>query len=556
MKSSFPILAAAAVISAIAMLAWPGGVSEHLAPGSAVAAGETCSPARPRASGTTVESITTGDGARSYRLHVPASYTGASPVPVVIASHGAGSNAFEQEVYSGFSTKSDAEGFIVAYPQGLAPGGRTFFNAWQLASIDDVGYINAMLNSIESQLCTDRSRVYATGISNGGMLSVRLACSMSSRIAAIAPVAGSYSPPMALNLNAAETCPDTRAVPVIAFHGTADETVPYPGGVPAGSTLNYRLPQDNATPDEDVLADWALHNGCTGARQETQIDTEVALIQYGSCVAGATVQLYRVDPGGHTWPGSFDVPSLGYTTQQIDATDLIWSFFTGFTVPDADADLVPDTFDNCPVAGNFAQTNSDRNFIDHPLPITQDDKTVANSDLVGDACDADDDNDGISDADEASGATCAGTVTDPLIPDTDADRFLDYAECVMGFDPTSQDSKPTIAQCAAHIGVTTSTDTDGDKFRDYLEFCHYNSSPASVDTDGDKGLDGAIDRCEITSLNGDRLVNIADRGLVAQAVSDPARRHVNIDINKDGVFNVGDVGLVAISFGSQAVCTT
>ncbi len=536
--------------AAIAVVLTTGSLPAGTAPSGAFASGETCTPARPHASGTTVKSVVTIDGSRSYRLHVPPSYTGSSPMPVVISSHGAGSNALEQEVYSAFSTKSDAEGFIVAYPQGLAPGGSTFFNAWQLASVDDVGYITALLNSVESQLCTDRSRVYATGISNGGMLSVRLACSMSSRIAAIAPVAGSYFPPMALNLNAAETCPDTRAVPVIAFHGTADDTVPYPGGQPANFFVNYRLPQDDTTPDEDILADWAAHNGCAGARQETQIDTEVALIEYGSCVDGATVQLYRVDPGGHTWPGSFDVPSLGYTTQQIDATDLIWTFFTGFTVPDADVDLVPDIVDNCPGDANFPQANNDRNFIDHSPPYNAnvDDKTVPMSDLPGDACDTDDDNDGLTDSDEATGASCSAIATNQLLADTDGDRFIDGAECSLGSDPTSPASTPAIAAC----GPTT--DTDGDKLSDRIETCSYGTLVNSTDSDGDKALDGARDGCEAASLNGDRIVNVADMGMLATAISNISFRVVSVDVNKDGVWNPADQGLLASFISPSGQC--
>jgi polyhydroxybutyrate depolymerase len=119
---------------------------------------------------------------------------------------------------------------------------------------------------------------------------------------------------MALDLNPVEGCPDTTPVPVIAFHGTLDVSAPYNGGIGGitGFMVTFRLPIDNNTPDPDVMAAWATHNGCTGARLESQIDTEVWLISYGSCTNGAVVLLYRVDGGGHTWPGAFDVPQLGY----------------------------------------------------------------------------------------------------------------------------------------------------------------------------------------------------------------------------------------------------
>ena len=243
------------------------------------------------------------------------------------------SDAATQEVYSGMSSKADANGFIVVYPQGIATPGINFthFNAFQLAGPepDDVAFASAMLDALTVQLCVDQTRVFSTGFSNGGLMSVRLACSLSARIAAIAPVAGAYYPPLALDLNPGENCPDTTPRPVIAFHGTADTTYPYSGG-PGGNsefTLTFRLPLDDNTPAQDVISDWSAHNGCTSGRQESQVGTEVRLIKYDSCVGDATVELYAVDGGGHTWPGASDVPELGYTTHQISATDLMWTFF-------------------------------------------------------------------------------------------------------------------------------------------------------------------------------------------------------------------------------------
>jgi polyhydroxybutyrate depolymerase len=290
-----------------------------------------CSPALPHAAGTSAETIATGAGARGYRLHVPPSYTGAIAVPLVFDMHGATSNAASQEVYSGFSFKADLEGFIVVYPEGVVTAAipYTHFNAWMFGSPepDDVAFISTLLDALELQLCVDTSRVFSTGISNGAMLSVRLACSLSGRIAAVAPVAGAYFPPDFANLPG-ELCLGATPVPMIAFHGTGDSVVPFNGGLGGVTgTTNFRLPIDNSTVAEDVLADWAWRNSCTSGRQESRLDTEVRLVRYDACSRGATVELYAVDGGGHTWPGSFDVPRLGYTTRQISATDLIWAFF-------------------------------------------------------------------------------------------------------------------------------------------------------------------------------------------------------------------------------------
>jgi polyhydroxybutyrate depolymerase len=537
-------LVATAVVAAL-MVAWPGADGPRFDAASVLAVGEQCTPARPHASGTTVENVSTSGGSRPFRLHVPPSYTGADPVPVVISMHGAGSNAFEQEIYSNFSVKSDAEGFIVAYPEGTVTGITfTHFNAWQFPTPpepDDVAYVGAILDYVGAQLCVDRSRVYSTGMSNGAMMSVRLACSLSNRIAAIGPVAGSYYPPMsATTVNPGETCPHTAPRPVIAFHGTADTSVPFNGG--AGTNgVDFRLPIDDNTPAEDVIADWAAHNGCAGARQETQIDTEVRLIEYGACADGAIVQLYAVDGGGHTWPGSFDVPSLGYTTQQIDATDLIWAFFTQYTLPDADADLVPDDADNCLAEPNFPQTNSDPNFMDNspPYGAAADDKTWPMSDTLGDACDDDDDNDGLTDAEELSGSACGTVPTDPLVRDSDGDRYLDRAECVLGTDPLSAAAAPATVDCGP------AGDADGDKISDRLEFCFYGTDAGNVDTDGDRTLDGGTDGCEVASINADRIVSSGDQGMLAAGISLSVAYHANIDLNKDGVLSSGDQGLMA-----------
>lgn len=547
------LLAAALILAgAVAANAWPAPAARQ-----AAAVGETCSPARPHASGTTVKSLLSGGLMRSYRLHVPPSYTGADPVPVVFSFHGLGSSAIEQEIYSGFSAKSDTDGFIAVFPEGtIGAGGLRHWNAWQFAppEPDDVAFTAAMIDALAASLCIDQSRVYTAGMSNGAMMSVRLACSLSGRIAAFGPVAGAYYPPMSLNVNASETCPDTAVRPMIAFHGTADATVPFNGG----GNVGYRLPLDDNTPADDVLSSWAAHGGCAGARQETQVDTEVRLVQYGSCVGGAVMQLYIVDGGGHTWPGSFDVPGLGYTTHQISATDLMWDFFSGYSLPDADIDLVPDSVDNCPADANFAQSNADANLIDTtpPRPDGQDDRTRVHSDDTGDACDADDDNDGLADSVEIGGAPCASASapTDPLLADSDGDRVADGAECTLGSDPASAASEPPfiVGPDADNDGVPdafdpddANADSDGDGVSDRVEFRGYGSDLGSANTDGDS----CGDRREMASVDSNLTVNSADLAIIASQFGTPGG-HANMDIDKNGAIGASDLGLAAVAFGS------
>jgi hypothetical protein len=217
--------------------------------------------------------------------------------------------------------------------------------------------------------------------------------------------------------------------------------------------------------------------------------------------------------------------------------------------------------DNCPSTSNPSQLNTDGNFIDNTppllIPASHDDKTWPHSDAQGDACDLDDDNDGITDLDEASGAACGAVATNPLLSDSDADRFLDRAECLMGTNPNLATSKPTVATCAAFIAVGVAVDTDGDKMKDYVEFCNYNTDRLVTDTDGDMALDGARDGCEAASLNNDRVVNSGDQLLMVQEFirePTPSLRLISYDVNKDGAVNVGDQLAIVGFFTPSGQC--
>jgi len=314
-----------------------------------------CWPARPHDSGSSSASILTADGERTYLLHVPPSYNGVDTVPLVFAFHGITGSAANMESTSQLSALADTPegGFIVVYPQGLVTTwGTPHFNNWQFPSPepDDVAFVTQLLDALDLQLCIDASRVYSTGFSNGAMMSVRLACSLSSRIAAVGLVSGAFYPPDWVG--GYDTCPDTTSIPVIALHGTADTTVPFDGGsdIP-GTFLVYRLPIDNDTPDEDVMADWAAHDNCASGRQASDITGDVHLVQYGSCDGGALVQLYILDGEVHAWPGSPDAPPPDDGSNGISAADLVWQFFRGYSLDhsplaDTDGDGVPDMHDH------------------------------------------------------------------------------------------------------------------------------------------------------------------------------------------------------------------
>jgi polyhydroxybutyrate depolymerase len=158
------------------------------------------------------------------------------------------------------------------------------------------------------------------------MMSSRLACSLSARIAAVAPVAGAYYPPLVARTPSEPPCGDTRPVPFLAFHGTKDAQVPFDGGASTEGGA-FRLRMDDAMPAEDVLQAWAAHNGCTSGRQESTVSSEVRLVKYGGCTDGADVALYVIDGGGHTWPGSGEERPEQHTTHDIRASELMWKFF-------------------------------------------------------------------------------------------------------------------------------------------------------------------------------------------------------------------------------------
>jgi len=252
---------------------------------------------------------------RTANVHVPASYDPTKPTPVVLNFHGFTSDATQEALLSGMSAKADQEGFVVVYPEGLNSSWNAGACCGTSASsgVDDVQFVSDLLDSLEVQLCVDKKRVFATGMSNGAFLSHRLGCEMSDRIAAIAPVAGVLGVP---------ACNPTRPVPVMHFHGTLDPLVPYDGS----TTLGFISAPDS-------FAGWAARDGCTGAPVETYRNNDAHCSTYQQCGAGATVTLCTIDGGGHTWPGGLPVPTLGYTTSNISATDEMWTFFTQHPLP-------------------------------------------------------------------------------------------------------------------------------------------------------------------------------------------------------------------------------
>lgn len=270
------------------------------------------------------------DRDRTYRIHIPSSYVATQPTPVVIAFHGFSSDAVEQEALSRISQVADEKGFIAVYPFGLnlpealrQDGGTEDTRSWnaggccgpaQIYGVNDVDFVEKLFADLDKRVCVDTRRTYATGLSNGAFFSYRLACDRAARFAAIAPVAGSEN-----NVS----CNPSRPVPVMHFHGTADPTIPYDGGV-----IPFGRPFPSAP---TTVAQWAERSGCTGPLQQTYSMGDSTCQTHSGCTAPAT--LCTVTNGGHTWPGGLMPPEYGYTTKDLDATREMWRFFEAHPRP-------------------------------------------------------------------------------------------------------------------------------------------------------------------------------------------------------------------------------
>ncbi|MFG1709783.1 alpha/beta hydrolase family esterase [Nonomuraea sp. M3C6] len=259
--------------------------------------------------------LASGGLERGFLLSVP---DGRGPHPVLLNLHGLGSSAAEQAAYSRLPEAGARRGYIVATPQ--AAEGRFAWTLPGTAGPDDTAFLTALLDHLQRELCVDARREFAAGMSYGAGMATALICAAHGRLAGVAAVAG---------LTIARPCPGAGPATIIAFHGTADRIVPYRGGHPLrDATGNLRALADLVTlpPVEQSADDWAAALGCTG-RTTTPHNQQVRLRGWKSCPGGTTLRLYTVNGGGHTWPGPIEVPRLGATARDLDATGLILDAF-------------------------------------------------------------------------------------------------------------------------------------------------------------------------------------------------------------------------------------
>lgn len=262
-----------------------------------------CGTAKAHEAGEFDQTITSGGLERTYILHVPPGYDGETKMPLVVLLHGFALNGRIMLDYSGFGAIADREGFVLISPTGLGDPPR--WNSRVLPQDPgDLTFLTELMDGISTMLCIDTERVFATGYSNGGGMSMRLACDIPDKIKAVGLVASVFI----------ECAPKA---PLIAFHGIQDALVGFEGG-------------SSFPPIRDAVATWAEGLGCAAEPDVTKHNTHIELSIYNDCTSGdGAVQFYVVDGGGHTWPGADLFNDTTITTQEIDMSELIWQFFSG-----------------------------------------------------------------------------------------------------------------------------------------------------------------------------------------------------------------------------------
>ena len=303
----------------------------------------TAAPARPVASigcgaeapapGIETLALATADGlTRSYRRFIPSSYDPDEPIPVVLNFHGLSGSPEAQVLLSQLEPVAEAEGFVLVHPQGTVAAslGATFWNNEPGASslddptlkVDDVAFVEQMLDQLQSDLCVDLRLIYSTGMSNGGMFTSRLACDLSERLAAVATVAGVLHP---------DDCDPTRPIPLLHIHGTADTIVPFDVGpsILGDEIMDALTGSIRSIPDQ--VDDWSDAYDCSATPTVVAVSDTVERREYRECDDGGAVDFYVVTDGGHTWPGVDLAPGLeavlGVTTLDIDGAAVVWDWF-------------------------------------------------------------------------------------------------------------------------------------------------------------------------------------------------------------------------------------
>jgi polyhydroxybutyrate depolymerase len=258
---------------------------------------------------------------RRYLLYVPKTYDPSQPTPLVISFHPAATWPAVAKSISHWNDLADQYAFIVVYPAGsgaffggLGPGPQVFPMEPETLG-RDLRFISDLIDQLERKYNVDANRLYVNGMSNGGGMAFVLSCQLPDRIAAVGVVAGALP-------ESEDHCADSKPVPTVVFHGTADKLAPYHGGTsPIAPRPFANIPEWTAR--------LAQRNQCAGDSIDTRVAPHVRRRTYSNCAGNAEVTLYTIEGGGHTWPGAKPAPEwwAGHTTDEINATHVMWQFF-------------------------------------------------------------------------------------------------------------------------------------------------------------------------------------------------------------------------------------
>lgn len=289
-----------------------------------------------QAKGDPLEQVQVGGADRSYLLHLPDPLPN-KPLPLVVVLHGGGGSAESAARQTGFDAMADKAGFIVVYPNGsdrsrplmnlMGKPGLLTWNAGNCCgyardnNVDDVAFIRALVQAVIKDNGADPKQVYATGLSNGGMMAYRLACEASDLFAAIAPVSA---------VQDVRDCKPSHPVSVFHIHGAKDENVPLMGGV--GRKALDEEGKQGRPPVQQSIDFWVRQDQCTVTVRSQQPDIDA--VNYGACDDKTDVQYFLIQDGGHAWPGGQQMAKfLDKPSMAMDATADIWDFFSKHQKP-------------------------------------------------------------------------------------------------------------------------------------------------------------------------------------------------------------------------------
>ena len=275
----------------------------------------------------------TFDGvARNFIVYLPSGYNNSGKIPLIFAIHGGSGTPEGMINIANFKTIADRDKVVLVYPEGVQKNwndGRP--TAPNQLGINDVGFFNQMCDYMINNYSVDAKKIYATGISNGGFMSTRLGCELSNRIAAIAVNAATIEA-----TTIAPNCKPNRPVPALYIHGTTDPLVPFLGGqITAGGTAGGTI-----LSHFQVIEKWVALNGCNSTPTITDLPdiandgTTIKQRVYSGGTNGSEVVSYVITNGGHTWPQGYQYLNeaiIGKTSQDMNACEVIWTFFKRFS---------------------------------------------------------------------------------------------------------------------------------------------------------------------------------------------------------------------------------